>query len=609
MRTDVICGEVPGQRYFRNLTNEYEAGSAREVIASCPSHMTPISGGFLASPSSLVQISAPTSGSQAGWQVRDENPPSSTSSALNSYVICSDARDWIVVTSVLGPDASPVKSLGAVCPSPGENMVVGGGVRILGEPAGGKIVQTYPEQVFGTEGVAWVGRAVADTVNQPSDWSLEVTAICGPVADPTVARHKLGGRWRADGGYATDERGQNDGILMNGATIVPGLSDQAFSFDAANQDWLSIPGGDFYPSGSFSVSAFFQTSTQTGAPAWIASVYDLGGINVGSPNFSHWFLRLTAEGFAQVSSRQAQFLSAVTATGSDVLTDGNPHHIALVRAVLPDVFGGVRRLELWVDGIRVGLEPLTVGLHDGAYFPSNQVDPDPISVGGLRQSGTTNLIEGFDGLIDDLTFHDRALSREEIENMAGCGVPILPRVLNLDASRFGGPVGVPNSHRLCVYLEAGDYSVTMVSPVEDPLARFTGWSDSVDGDWGTAYSVVGDSTVVNTGGGLPLGEPSMQLAFDNTTVKTLAFSLPSAERVYFGIDEDGAVLDNQGGVSLRLEAPEPGLPLMLGCAIAWLGAMARCREVGRMKPVTPYGPGRLRGNSEGLRGSPTRTTS
>jgi hypothetical protein len=178
-------------------------------------------------------------------------------------------------------------------------------------------------------------------------------------------------------------------------------------------------------------------------------------------------------------------------------------------------------------------------------------------------------------LIDDLKFYDRALTREEIENTAGCGVPIVPRVLNLDASRFGGPVDIPNSHRLCVFLEAGDYEVTMVSPAQDPLARFTSWSDSGTGDWGTAYTAVGETSFID-GAGLPIGESSMQLAFDNTANKTLSFSLTAAERVYFAI-EDGAVLDNQGGVSLLL-VPEPGLGAMLVSGIALLGALTRRRH-------------------------------
>ncbi len=577
---DVICGEVPGHFRVTNIGLE-DTDPAKTITASCPSSKTAISGGFgFSSFDTLTRHTGPTSGTPSGWQVHAENP-NGTEWSLQSRVVCSDARDWLVVTTVLGPDASPVKSFGAACPSPGENIIVGGGVRILGDPAGGRIIGTYPEQAYDVDmPVLWVGKAVADTLNQPSDWSLEVTAICGPIADPTVARRDLVGRWTAYGGYPNDERGQNNGTLLNGASIVPGLLDQAFSFDEANDEWLSIPGGNFYPSGSFSVSAFFQTSTTTGAPATIASLYDLGGINVGVPNLSAWSLQLTTEGFARVNSRKAQNAATLTVTGSDVLTDGQPHHIALVRAVAPDVFGNVRRLELWVDGVRVGFEPLTVGLHDGPYFPSNAADPDPISVGALRESGTTNLIQGFDGLIDDLIFHDRALTREEIENMAGCGVPILPRVLNLDASRFGGPDDIPNSHRLCVYLEAGDYTVTMVSPVEDPLARFSAWSDSGTGDWGTAYSVISDSMAVMSGSGIPLGELSMQDAFDNTTVKTLSFSLPSAERVYFGI-EDGAVLDNQGGVSLRLEVPEPGLGAMIVPGIALLSVFGPRRSIDR----------------------------
>lgn len=573
-----LCGEFPGLESHSH-TDLVLAGEVEHATgAYCPTAKLAISGGA----TNLTVLGTdehPTIessglgyvlGVPTGWRTTGKKPASTPNWFQEANVVCGDWTDRTVTTGQSATDATAIKSAIAVCP-PG-NVPIGGGGRISGDPDRGRLVGSYPEPVFDSIPRAWVAIAAANTDAFPSDWNLEATAICVPTAEPNVARRGLVGRWRADSGFPLDEKGQNDGLLINGATIVPGLVDQAFSFGDTNQDWLHIPGEDFYPAGPFSVSAFIQTSAATGATATIASLYDAGGENVGTPNYSAWSLQLTADGFARVNSRTAISATTVSVTGAVALDDGAPHHIALVRQL-----GSVRRLELWVDGVLAGSEPLVTNRDDGPYHPSNAADPDPISVGAQREVGSAFKILPFEGLIDDLKFYDRALTREEIENTAGCAVPIVPRVLNLDASRFGGPADVPNSHRFCVYLDAGQYDVTMVGAGQAPLARFTAWSDSGTGDWGTAYSIVGETSPLAIDAGIPLGETSMQLAFDGTTDKTVSFTLPAAERVYFAI-EDGAVLDNQGGVSLVLTAPEPGPGVMLGTTIALLGALARRRR-------------------------------
>jgi hypothetical protein len=575
VQTDVVCGEIAGLEYL----DEGDVGNGFDLWTevSCSEGKSAISGGSDISAGldlefARIVASQPLydQGEPVGWSTlgRYDLPPSGGVWLQSASVVCSDVRGLTLVTSSLTDTASD-KSVVAVCPA--GSVVVGGGATLANDPLRGRVVGSYPTPVFGSLPTAWVVTASKDPVTSES-WELQSTAICAPTADPTTTRHKLVGRWPADSGYPADELAQNDGALINGASIIPGLRNQAFSVDGDSGDWLSIPGGDFYPAGAFSVDAFFQTSTASGELAAIASLYDAGGINPVQANFSAWSIQLTPEGFGSVHSRPASSSNTVSVIGTEVLTDGLPHHIALVRNLEPST----RRLELWIDGAMVDSESLTLGVDTGAYYPSSAANPDPITVGAQQIPNVSNLQRGFDGLIDDLKFYDRALSREEIENTAGCGVPILPRVLNLDASRFGGPEEVPNSHRLCVYLDAGTYDVTLVSPVEDPLARFTAWSASNVGDWGTAYSIVGE-TSPSTGGGIPLAETSMQAAFDNTTTKTISFTLTAAERVYFGI-EDGAVLDNQGGVSLRIAVPEPGLVTTLMSGIALLAAIARRRS-------------------------------
>ncbi len=146
----------------------------------------------------------------------------------------------------------------------------------------------------------------------------------------------------------------------------------------------------------------------TGQPATIASLRDVGGIIVGTANYSEWLLQLTPDGFARVSSRPANSAVTVAVVGAEALNDGAPHHLALVRRL--DLSS--RQVELWVDGALAGFSDPLLMRDTGPYFPSGAGDPDPISVGGLRETGTTNVIQGFDGLVDDLKFYDRALTTE-----------------------------------------------------------------------------------------------------------------------------------------------------------------------------------------------------
>ncbi len=77
---------------------------------------------------------------------------------------------------------------------------------------------------------------------------------------------------------------------------------------------------------------------------------------------------------------------------------------------------------------------------------------------------------------------------------------------------------------------------------------------------------------------LPLGAGSLQAAFDGTLDKDVTLSLSADQRVYFSIT-DQAVLDNRGGVSLRL-VPEPSSTLLLAAGVASLIALERRRRRG-----------------------------
>jgi hypothetical protein len=158
------------------------------------------------------------------------------------------------------------------------------------------------------------------------------------------------------------------------------------------------------------------------------------------------------------------------------------------------------------------------------------------------------------GLIDDVKYYDRALTDEEIREIAGCGVPLaLPRVINLDAARFGQPSIGPEG--LCVFLEQGRYRLTLVNPGLTSSARFTAWSPSPADPWSTVYVVRGE---VDPGlvSGFPTGSDTPQEAFDATLTRQATWQLNADQRVYFSLI-DLFALDNRGGVSIRIEVAPP----------------------------------------------------
>lgn len=581
LRTDLLCGEIPGQEIVQNTAaNSLWDGT---VTAQCPDSKVAVGSGASTAPSGGEEIglreSTPVAPLGTGFQMSAydfaETLPESLDFDVSAYATCSHARDWVVETASTASDSSSPRTITAYCPF--GMVVAGGGARVIGADAAASLVASRPSGAGGPpDPSAWYAEAV-ETRSTPDPWVLEATAICGSPSEAHVSRDKLAGRWQADLGLGLDDLGKNHGSFENGADTSPGLFDQAFRFERANEEWLRIPGQDFYPAGSFTVEAWFQTSSLVPMDnTTIASLYDIGG-DSGVANYSTWILDLTADGYPYAYMRPGSYNSGSTIAGTTALDDGQPHHIALVRDV------HALELALYVDGQRVGTDPLSPGIEDSALFPGDIFNIDPISVGAFREGGTTNVIREWEGLVDDVKFYDRALTREDIQNTAGCALPVLPRVLNLDAGRFGATSGASNGHRLCVFLEAGTYDLDLVTPGLDPDARFTAWSPSLTDPWVTAYSAVGEIDPGVTGGS-SVGETSAQAAFDGTAIKQEKLVLTADQRVYFSVVDAPPVLDNQGGVSIALPEPGGAATLLTGAGLLHLLHGRRGRPERRRRP-------------------------
>ena len=596
LRVDVICGEISG---YENLSDSEPHTTDAQQVAErdCPEgRKVVVGGGAGFSGADLRQtltsstVFVPFTEFAFDWGVSAKDYGAATSSApwgLEIETICSDAVSLEPMMNETAQDASSPKQVPLLCPS--GKVPISGGATILGWGSGEPALRASRpiDGAPATPPIGWFAEAEVDTA---PNWSLETTLYCAPIADPTVSKNGLVGRWRgSDAGGDSWDIGH--GTLENGATTAPSFlgQGQAFSLDGASEQWVQIPSlipgaGDFingfgpkydlYPEASFTVDAWFQTSTLPPAAtsAAIVNLYEFGGLNGLGTNLSFWGLSLDDQGRPLGAFRDEDAIPTgptLVGPGPDNLTDGRPHHVALIRD------SEARLAHLYVDGVLQNTETVNISINDGPLEPASPAFPDPVSIGVVRVLNSTELASEFTGLIDDVKYYDRALTAEEIQNTAGCGVPLVPRTLNLDAALFGSPAD--QRHGLCVFLEAGIYSATLVTPALDAAARLTAWSPSPTSSWSTVY-VIEPEVDGSAVGGFPTSSPTPQQAFDATAIKQTDFTLSVDQRVHFST-VDGEVLDNRGGVSVRIEyVPEPNSVLMLASGTALLGFLSRRRS-------------------------------
>jgi hypothetical protein len=586
LRSDVICGEVhtsftPYESAPSGSTNPGQA-----ITRGCEADQGILSA-RVGGPTDTLPLALRRNGldyTMAGevrWlasMYNYETPP--TTSWHPTYELkCSDSYGFDEESAETATDSTNTKAISVLCPA--GRVPISGGAAVTNF-AGPEVVLRASRPLDGPDGpTGWY--AEAQEITETTDvWSLKVDAICAKTADPTVEKAGLISRYSGDDA-AGDGWGLGAGTIQGSVPSVPGILDDAYAFDGVGDDYVEIPSmfpgdpekadHDLYPEGSYSVGAWIQT---TGVPedlAFIAQLSDFGGLNPGGSNYSTWSLYLDANGYPG-STVRSQYQYATAVTGPDAVTDGEWHHVLAMRDLDPSW------LKLYVDGEFVAYNALLALSSAQPLVPGDPANPDPVTIGIGRNTGATTVSRRFDGLIDDVMYWDRALSQEEIQNIAGCGVPIVPRTLNIDASQMSGRT---NESSLCLYLEAGAYELTLVTPALDAEARFTGWSAKVGEPWATSYRIVPeiDSTLVAglQPDDIPPGPSSGQQAYDWTPSKTAQLTLTTAQRVYLSVDDlaDGAVLDNQGGVSLQI-VPEPGAVLGIVAGAGFLTVLARRRR-------------------------------
>lgn len=211
-------------------------------------------------------------------------------------------------------------------------------------------------------------------------------------------------------GSASDSAGTSNGTLFPGGNYTTGHdSAQAFSLSGANQYVSIAPDPTFYPSASFSVSAWVQTSVAAGiakavdmdecagasvppACASALSTWQLGAKD-GKP---YAFVRDSNGGGLAGDDRGQRLVG----TNAPTIADSAWHQLTLVK----DVAAG--RISLYSDGYAVAEQELAAGA--SGSLDNLDAETDPVVIGAQLDGPSFNAINEWSGAIDDVNFWSSA---------------------------------------------------------------------------------------------------------------------------------------------------------------------------------------------------------
>lgn len=221
--------------------------------------------------------------------------------------------------------------------------------------------------------------------------------------------------WPFDDGTAEDIIDSNDGILLSG-TPAPGMVAGALSFFGTDNR-IDIPDNpNLRMDNPFTVEGWIRlASPGTGVPQMI--IYKGGQdflvpIPGGSACPCNYNLQITGDGHALFNVRPNYFVDGVhdaVVISAVPIIDDTFHHIA-------GVYDGEKIL-LYVDGALAGEDD-----SKEHYFQQYGVvtSPDPVNIGyhDHRLLGPIGFLEG---IVDEITIYDRALSGAEIAAIFASG--------------------------------------------------------------------------------------------------------------------------------------------------------------------------------------------
>jgi len=208
-------------------------------------------------------------------------------------------------------------------------------------------------------------------------------------------------------GNANDIVGTNDGVREGTVTFAPGKVDQAFKFNGNQSDGINlgdVPAFNFAPTDSFSIEAWVNISALAVAPDDGQVIVALN-YRCGQNGDTAQVLAIQNSGRAFFLVRDANSLSGAVFSPSSLATN-TWYHLVGVR----EVTGSGKTVKLFLNGVLVASAP---DLSTGSLVNNG---PDYI---GRRFTCGTN--DPFNGLIDEVSVYNRALSASEIQAIYNAG--------------------------------------------------------------------------------------------------------------------------------------------------------------------------------------------
>jgi len=303
-----------------------------------------------------------------------------------------DASGWIKTNGVGGSGSKIIIIWINIYIPPGGNDPAPG--EVIREDTLGAITGTQPWTQLTGSYTAPAGAVMArfylstdvDPDNSGTAWfdEHEFIGIAGTGPMGLVVYYKFD---EGSGTTAFDSSGNgNDGTLMNNPTWTTGITGGALDFDGID-DYVDGVDIDF-PSGPFTVSAWFKTTVTSGAGALIHKISNF-------QNQNYYIYPHTGRGGVLAGLWDGTGWQEVATDSNTTFNDGIWHHVAMVVSTTT--------IELFVDATSYG----TVN-HDNT-IPTNDQN---FNIG--RQN---NNAQYFTGQIDEVRIYNRTLSAQEVSTL------------------------------------------------------------------------------------------------------------------------------------------------------------------------------------------------
>jgi hypothetical protein len=280
-------------------------------------------------------------------------------------------------------------AVGAADPTSQQGSLSNSAVMVIGEHSAG--LNTYFDGVI--DELSLYGRALSIAEIQ-SIYAAGAAGKCVSAPPPNCVTPPFGmvSWWRAEGN-ANDSADGNNGVLQGGATFAPGEVGQAFSFNGTNASIQVADAPNLRFTNAMTVEAWIFPNRWGGHTREIVSKWE------GGSEQRSYDCNLTVDGRFNCGISPDGTSSATGVSSTNTIPTNAWSHVAAV-------YDGVS-LSLYVNGQFDSAVALATGIFAGTA---------PLVIGSTLVSGAF-----FDGLIDEPTVYNRALTASEIAGIYNAG--------------------------------------------------------------------------------------------------------------------------------------------------------------------------------------------